>query len=267
MTTPAAPATLDLSGTPPVPFWRLVLVELRKSYDTRAGFWLLVSIGGVVGLLLGIATLITVLQDEPVRYVDFVTIAAYIGGVLLPILGIMLVTSEWSQRSAMVTFSLEPRRANVVLAKMVVGVLLTLLTLVAALLMGVACTAICEVANPALTTWEVEAGELAGFAITQALAMLGGFAIATLLLNTPASIVVFFIYRFILPFVIAIAGALIGWFETVGEYINFQLAQGEIANWDLSGGDEWGRFLVSAFVWLVLPTGFGLWRILRAEVK
>ncbi|MDX6317304.1 MAG: hypothetical protein QOD35_704, partial [Nocardioidaceae bacterium] len=27
-----------------VPFSRLVRVELRKSYDTRAGFWLLVSI-------------------------------------------------------------------------------------------------------------------------------------------------------------------------------------------------------------------------------
>lgn len=263
----AAESTLDISGTAPVPFTRLVGVELRKSYDTRAGFWLLVSIGGVVGLLLAIATIITVVQAEPVRYVDFVTIAAYIGGILLPILGIMLVTSEWSQRSAMVTFSLEPRRVNVVLAKMVVGVLLTLLTLLVALVMGVVCTGICELANPDITTWEIDGGDLAGFAITQTLAMLGGFAIATLLLNTPASIVVFFIYRFVLPFIIAIAGALIGWFETVGEYINFQVAQGEISNWDLSGGEEWGHFLVSAFIWLVLPIGFGLWRILRAEVK
>ena len=30
------------------PFHRLVRVELRKSYDTRAGFWLLASIGLIV---------------------------------------------------------------------------------------------------------------------------------------------------------------------------------------------------------------------------
>ncbi len=30
------------------PFHRLVRVELRKSYDTRAGFWLLAVIGLVV---------------------------------------------------------------------------------------------------------------------------------------------------------------------------------------------------------------------------
>ncbi len=36
---------LDVSGTPRVPFARLVSVELRRARDTRAGLWLLVSIG------------------------------------------------------------------------------------------------------------------------------------------------------------------------------------------------------------------------------
>ena len=44
MSTATAAPTLDISGTQPIPFWRLVLVELRKSYDTRAGFWLLATI-------------------------------------------------------------------------------------------------------------------------------------------------------------------------------------------------------------------------------
>ena len=211
----AAPSTLDLGGTDQVAFSRLVRVELRKSYDTRAGFWLLVSIGGVVGLMLAIATIITVVQAEAVRYGDFVAIAAYITGVLLPILGIMLVTSEWSQRSAMVTFTLEPRRPHVVLAKLVVGILLTLLTLAVALVIGLVCNAICEAANPEITTWELGADELAGFVVTQVLAMVGGFALATLLLNTPAAIVLFFVYKYALPSVFAIGNALIGWFEDV----------------------------------------------------
>ena len=42
-------------------------------------------------------------------------------GILLPVLGILLVTSEWSQRTAMVTFTLEPSRSRVIAAKFVVA--------------------------------------------------------------------------------------------------------------------------------------------------
>jgi ABC-2 type transport system permease protein len=258
---------LDVSATAEVPFWRLVRVELRKSYDTRAGFWLLLSIAGVVGLMLAIATIITVVQAEVVRYGDFVAIAAYITGVLLPILAIMLVTSEWSQRSAMVTFTLEPRRPHVVMAKLVVGILLTLLTLAVALVLGLVCNGICELANPDLTTWELGADELAGFVVTQVLAMLGGFALATLLLNTPAAIVLFFVYKYALPGVFAIGNALIGWFEDVSVWLDFQDAQADIYEWNLSGTEEWSHLIVSGLIWLVLPLGLGLWRITRAEVK
>lgn len=263
----ASPVTLDVSGTPRVPFSRLVKVELRKSYDTRAGFWLLVSIAGVVGLILAIATIITVVQTEVVRYGDFVAIAAYITGILLPILAIMLVTSEWSQRSAMVTFTLEPRRPEVVLAKLVVCIVLTLLTLAVALVLGLVCNGICEAANPDLTTWELGADELGGFIVTQVLAMVGGFALATLLLNTPAAIVLFFVYKYALPGVFAIGNSLIGWFEDVSVWLDFQDAQSDIYEWNLSGTEEWSHLVVSGLVWLALPLGLGLWRIMRAEVK
>jgi ABC-2 type transport system permease protein len=263
----AATGTLDLSGTDHVPFSRLVRVELRKSYDTRAGFWLLVSIVGVVGLVLGIFTIIIAVQAEPVLLGDFVVLAAYMTSFLLPILAIMLVTTEWTQRSALVTFSLEPRRSRVVLAKMVVGLVLTLLTLVAAFAMGLLCTLVCEIANPQLTGWEIAATDLAGFTVTQTLAMLGGFALATLVLNTPAAIVLFVVYRYVLPGIFAAAGALIGWFGDVSPWLDFQAAQGDIYEWELSGTEEWAHLLVSGLIWLGLPLGIGLWRVLRAEVK
>ena len=43
-TATSAPMTLDVSQTARVPFSRLVSVELRKMFDTRAGQWLLISI-------------------------------------------------------------------------------------------------------------------------------------------------------------------------------------------------------------------------------
>jgi ABC-type transport system involved in multi-copper enzyme maturation permease subunit len=145
---------LDLSATTPVPFARLVSVELRKSRDTRAGFWLLLCIAIVVILMIGTATIITLVQTEPVLLGDFISIAAYMTSFLLPVLAIMLVTSEWSQRTALTTFTLEPKRSRIVLAKLVVAQLLTVLSLALALVVGIVCTAICELAQPALTGWD-----------------------------------------------------------------------------------------------------------------
>jgi ABC-2 type transport system permease protein len=258
---------LDLSATSRVPFTRLVRVELRKSYDTRAGFWLLVSIASVMLLIVGIALVITLVQSEPVLLGDFVAIAAYISAFLLPILAIMLVTTEWSQRSALVTFSLEPRRQRVVLAKLVVSVLLTLMTLLVATVIGLVCTAICEIAQPDLTSWDLGLDGLAGFIVTQELAMLGGFALATLVINTPAAIVLFAMYRFVLPGVFAAANALISGFDSISPWLDFQAAQDDIYEWNLYGTEEWSHLIVSGLLWLALPLGLGMWRILRAEVK
>jgi hypothetical protein len=107
---------------------------------------------------------------------------------------------------------------------------------------------------------------MVGFVITQVFAMLGGFALAALLLNTPAAIVLFFVYRWVLPGLFALGSALMAWFEDLAPWIDFQSAQEPV--YDLTvNGSEWGHLIVSGSVWLVLPLVLGLWRILRAEVK
>lgn len=260
-------AQLDLTATSRVPFTRLVQVELRKARDTRAGFWLLVAIVGLLVVVPGIALIITLVNTDPVLLDDFVGIAAYMMSFLLPFLAIMLVTSEWSQRSALVTFALEPRRSRVVWAKMAAALLLTVINLVAAFVIGALYTAVCELVQPDQTSWQLNGGNVAGFFVTASLAMLGGFAIATLLINTPASIVLFVVYRFVLPGVFGALSALSGTFEKMAPWIDFQAAQADIYEWQLSGAEEWSHLLVSGFIWLALPLGLGMWRILRAEVK
>lgn len=258
-------ATLDISGTTSTPFQRLVRVELRKSYDTRAGFWLLATIGLLVLAAEVIAVSVTAAQDEPMSFGDFVGTAAFLTSFLLPVLGIMLVTTEWSQRSAMVTFSLEPRRPLVIAAKALVGVLLTLATVVFSIVVGL-------VANLAYglfqgdTDWTFGWPDFFAFLITQVLAMLGGFALAALLLNTAAAIVVFFVYKWVLPGLLALGGALMGWFETLRPWIDFQSSQAAIWDWSTSA-EAWAQLVVSAIVWLVVPLAIGIWRVLRAEVK
>lgn len=258
----AAPAVPD-----PISFSRLVRVEFRKSWDTRASFWLLFAIGAIVLIAELIAAIVTGVQDvDDVQFGTFATVAGFISQLLLPVLGIMLVTSEWSQRSAMVTFSLEPRRSLVVQAKMVVGLVWTALTVLFALVMG-ALFNLLYGAIAGHVDWSGGAG-VTGFIITQTIAMLLGFALAALLLNTPAAIVIYFAYLFALPTILAIGSALMDWFKSFAEWINFSDAQNHLYDgfWNMTGS-EWGKLIVSGCIWFLLPLVIGLRRILRAEVK
>ena len=63
-------------------------------------------------------------NDDDKNFQDFVQISGFVLGYFLPIIIIMLVTSEASQRNGLVTFTLEPKRSRVVVAKFIAGVAL-----------------------------------------------------------------------------------------------------------------------------------------------
>ncbi len=269
MTTTAAPR-LDVSGTPPIPFGTLVGVEFRKARDTRAGFWLLLAIGSLVAVAEVVFLLVAITQgdDTGISWATFAAVAAYITSFLLPVLGIMLVTTEWTQRSAMVTFALEARRSRVVLAKLLVGLLLTVATIVFAMLVGALCNAV-YAASGGTTTWVDDdfRNGLVGFAITQAIAMVLGFSFAALLLNTAAAIVVYYAFSLVLPGLLALAGHYIGWFADLAPWLDFSQAQAPLRQVGAMTGEEWAHLVVSGLLWLGIPLALGLRRILRAEVK
>src|SRR5437764_5130021 len=127
----AAPETLA-----PPPAARLVLVELRKAVDTRAGRWLLVLIAlvAVAG-----AVIVAVTGETGERNLTHVLgDTSQMVSVLLPVLGILLVTSEWSQRTALTTFTLVPRRERIIAAKAAAGVLLAAAATVVCLIVSAA---------------------------------------------------------------------------------------------------------------------------------
>jgi ABC-2 type transport system permease protein len=103
---------------------RLTAVELRKATDTRAGFWLQIATAGITLAAVVILLIAGTAQDRALDNV--LSLAVQPAAVLLPIVGILLVSSEWSQRTALITFALVPRRSRVLLAKVVAGLLLAL---------------------------------------------------------------------------------------------------------------------------------------------
>ncbi|KAA1424250.1 ABC transporter permease [Nocardioides antri] len=265
---PAAP-TLDISGTRPIPFWRLVLVELRKTYDTRAGFWLLFTIALLISLLQVVQLVAFLVQDFVfTTFTDFTGNVWLVSLVLVPMLPILLVTTEWTQRTATVTFAIEPVRIRVILAKLAVAVLLALAAVVLMFVVATVCTAIADLAKPELTEWRVEKEFLfVGAPLTVLTTTVFGFAVACLLLNTPAAIVLFLITWYASVGIFAAVAALIPAFADVFPWVTLQVNVLLLADGAPSDAEEWGHLLVSLGLWIVLPLAVGLWRILNAEVK
>src|SRR3954449_4297945 len=99
----------------PVPLSRVTAVELRKMFDTRSGFWLMASI--VISALIATIALIVFAPDDELTYASFGKAIAYPMLVILPMIALLSVTGEWSQRSGLTTFTLVPSRGRVFVAK------------------------------------------------------------------------------------------------------------------------------------------------------
>ena len=259
-------ATLDISRTPAVPFGRLVRVELRKMADTRAGRWLLISIGLLTLVVLVIQMAVVLGQDIDVKFIDFLQGMNIPMAILLPILGVLSVTSEWSQRTAMVTFTLEPSRVRVVAAKFATMLVIAPVALVVGLLLAIPANLLWGQWSGNDPVW----GNLGTYAVLYLLlyviGMASGFALGALFLNSPAGIVFYVIYSFVLSIPFEIASNLMTWFRHLRPWIDFNFAQGPLINGSISG-NEWGHLATSGLIWLVAPLVIGVWRIRRAEVK
>ena len=110
----AAPTALE--GRPGVPFARTFQAELRKMVDTRAGRWMVIVMAAA-GPPSSWPRSSSGVRPRTPRSAACCELSTLPLAMLLPVLGIMAATAEWTQRTGLVTFALEPRRGRVVLAK------------------------------------------------------------------------------------------------------------------------------------------------------
>ena len=255
---PTAGSTLDLSGTPRIPFARLVRVELRKLADTRSGKWLLIAIG-VITLLIITAVFLTADPSER-TFLNFMGATATPQGFLLPVLGILLVTSEWNQRTALVTFTLMPVRVRVIFAKVCAALIAGL----AAIVLAVAVAALATVAGGAEDAWaNIGFDDLGKFGLLQATGVLQGLAFGLLFLNSAAAIVVYFV----VPIAFSIVANLWGALKDIAPWVDLGTSQQPLFSGVNLTGEQWAQVATSTALWVLLPFLLGLVRVLRAEVK
>ncbi len=175
-------------------------------------------------------------------------------------LGILLVTSEWSQRTALVTFTLMPVRGRVLVAKVVAALLAGL----AAILLALAVAALATLAGGAEDAWRnIGSDDLAKFGLLQFTGVLQGLAFGLLFLNSAAAIVTFFV----LPTAFTIVANLWGALRDAAPWIDLGTAQQPLFQGGNLTGEQWWQVVTATLIWMVLPFLVGLVRVLRAEVK
>ena len=268
MSTAAAPAPrqLDISNTASVPTSRLAKVEFRKALDTRAGRWFVISILALVVVVEVIYAFAAADADK--NFQDFVQISGFVLGYFIPIIIIMLVTSEASQRNGLVTFTLEPKRSRVVVAKFIAGVALGGAVLVVAFVLAALGT-LFGIVTGGSPEWSLDGNLMFnGFVLANLIGIFIGFAIGMLIMNTAGAIVAYFVYSLILPTAIGILSALSETFEDIAPWIEFNTAQMPLFSGDYTPtGEEWAQIATSGTIWLIVPLALGIWRLLRIEFK
>ena len=248
-----------------IPFGRILWVELTKMFNTRSGFWLTASIG--ITAVLATASVIVFGSDSALTYDNFGAAIGVPMVIILPIIAILSVTSEWSQRSGLTTFTLVPKRGQVIWAKLLIAVALGAFSIVAALGIG----AVGNVVGAAIAgvdpVWDVPLSQATSLVAANVFGLLMGFMLGVLIRNSAAAIVGYFIYGFVLAGLTAVLAASQDWFRDLQPWIDFNYTQGLLFEGWPVGGEAWAQLGVTAAGWVVLPLAVGLWLIRRSEVK
>ena len=239
-------------------------VELRKMFDTRSGFWLMASIV-ITGLLTTVAT-IAFAPDEELTYYTFAKAVGFPMTVILPMIAILSITSEWSQRSGLTTFTLVPHRNRVIAAKALSSVAVAVASMVFAFAVGaignLVGTAIAgtrhgvgrvarrgpqhRARQPALPADRHDAGH--------ADPQLGGRR----WWRTSST-------RCCCPTCRLLATNQ-DWFRELQPWVDLNFAQGALFEGTLTSA-QWANVASSRAIWIVLPGMLGLRLVMRSEVK
>jgi ABC-2 type transport system permease protein len=236
---------------------RLTAVELRKMTDTRAGFWLLLSTVGLAIAAVAILGFAGDAEDHTLREMLSVAVAPVV--VLLPVVGILLVSSEWSQRTSLLTFALVPYRSRVIAAKLAAGGVLSLAALQICLAIALLGTAI---ADPGVAgTWSLPAWMLGQTTIYVVTAMIMGIGFGAMLLSSAPAIVLYFA----LPLAWTALGS-IAFLEGAARWLDSARSMSAMTE-ELMSSTQWARVGATLALWMLLPLLIGLWRVTRGDVR
>ncbi|WP_246383311.1 ABC transporter permease subunit, partial [Nocardioides stalactiti] len=258
------PARRERTVPEPTPFTRVLGVELRKMFDTRSGFWLMASIV----ITSAVATVLTVLLSDR-DGLTFDSFAAAVGSpmsVILPIVGVLAVTSEWSQRTALTTFTLVPSRGRVIGAKLLNTLAIGFVSMLLALGVG----AIGNLVTASITgndaVWDIPLWQFSQIVLANEMGMLLGFALGLLFRSSPAAIVGYFVVNLVLPGLSEALASAQQWWADNDAWFDVNATRFLLFDSTLTS-TEWVQLAATSALWIALPLAIGLRLVMRSEVK
>ena len=262
MSTATHVETIDMSR-PDIPMSRLVKVELRKLVNTRAGFWLVISMAIIAALIT--TGLLIFADNSTLTFGQMSGLMNIPTGFLLPVLAILLVTGEWTQRTGLVTFTLEPRRSRIIVAKFITAIIAAVGAVILSFAFGAIGNVLAGVFHGGQAgSWDMTTAGVVNSIILQLSGLFMGFAFAMLIMNSAAAIVLYFV----LPSIWSLVGSVVPWLKDhVQQWADFALSQAPLQTGEWISGKEWAHFAVAGTIWLIIPLGLGVMRLLRSEVK
>jgi ABC-type transport system involved in multi-copper enzyme maturation permease subunit len=249
---------------PAISLPRVVGVELRKMFDTRAGLWLMASI-----LIAAVTATVATTLFAPASDLTYYTFAKAIGfpmTVILPIIAILAITSEWSQRTGLTTFTHVPKRTRVIVAKVVASVLVGVTSMLIALVVGVAGNLVGPAIRGTDGVWDVSLLHGLDIVIGSLISLLTGTMLGILFRSSPVALVAYFVTAYLLPTLFGLLASSHDGFQHLQRWIDLNYAQSFLFEGTLSG-IEWARLAVATTLWLALPALVGLHLVMKSDVK
>jgi ABC-2 type transport system permease protein len=247
-----------------IPLSRITATELRKMFDTRSGFWLMASIG--ILALLATAAVILFASDDQLTYSTFTSAINIPMTVVLPVIAILSVTSEWSQRSGLTTFTLVPHRGRVIAAKAIACVSVAVVTVPLAFGVGAIGNLVGTAVAGIDPVWDLTVLNLATIVLANVLSLLFGFMLGVMIRDSVGALVTYFVYQFLLPTLSLILAGSQAWFRDLQPWVDFDYAQSALFNGALTT-QQWTHFAFTGAIWLAIPLTIGVALVMKAEVK
>ena len=249
----------------PIPTTRLVTIELRKMFNTRSGFWLLVSIGVLSVVATG--AVLVFAPDSEIAYENFAAAIGFPMSVILPMIAVLGVTSEWSQRSGLTTFTLVPSRGRIIWAKAFATFVVGVVSMAVAFAVGAVGNLLGSTVMGLDAVWDVSLAAAAQIVLGNLVGMAIGFTLGVVLRNSAAAIVGYFVVSLVLPGVLALLAQVRSWFADLQPWIDWNTTQVALFENETDTAREWAMLASTTGIWIALPLVIGLLFLRRSEVK
>jgi ABC-2 type transport system permease protein len=245
-----------------IPLGRVVRVELRKMFDTRSGFWLIASIA-ITGLIATIAT-IAFAPDASLTYYTFVKAVGYPITVILPMVALLSITSEWSQRSGLTTFSYVSSRRRVITAKTLSSVTIAVASMVFAFAVGAVGNVVGSIIADTPTVWDLSVGHATSIVLGNLVSLSIGTVLGMVLRSSAGGLVAYFVVVMLVPNLSTLLAGSQDWFKDLQPWVDLGFAQTFLFE-GMHTGAQWAHVASTVALWILLPGALGLRRVMRSE--